>query len=78
VSVRPFHLERVEDVHGVSGTGRVAEGCVFSNGWVALTWLTAHTSVAFYPSMDHVEAVHGHNGKTRIVFEDFLGAGVRG
>src|SRR5205085_3748143 len=37
--VATFHLLRYEDESGVSGTGWVAEGAVFSNGWVALTWL---------------------------------------
>jgi hypothetical protein len=66
--VRLFYLDRLEDVSGTSGIGRVAEGVVFSNGWCALTWLTAHTSVAFYPSLTAVESIHGHNGCTRIVF----------
>lgn len=64
-----FHLQRDVDVTGISGSGRVAEGVVFSNGWVALTWLTEHTSVVFYPSLDDVYAIHGHEGKTRVVFE---------
>ena len=37
---RIFHLLRLADESGVSGTGRVAEGVIFSNGWVALVWLT--------------------------------------
>jgi hypothetical protein len=68
--VKTFHLQRSVDATGVSGTGRVAEGVVFSNGWVALTWLSAHTSVVFYPSIETVEAVHGHGGNTTIVYED--------
>jgi hypothetical protein len=63
----PFWLQRVEDESGVSGVGLVAEGVVFSNGWCALTWLTGHKSVAFYPSLEEVEAIHGHNGKTTII-----------
>ena len=66
--MRLFHFERREDESGVSGTGIVAQGVVFDNGWCALTWLTEHTSVAFYTSISEVEAIHGHNGKTRIVF----------
>lgn len=62
-----FFLQRHEDASGVSGTGRVAEGVVFDNGWCALTWLTPHTSVAFYTSLDEVSAIHGHDGKTEIV-----------
>jgi hypothetical protein len=67
--VKHFWLERVEDVSGTSGTGRVAEGVVFSNGWCALHWLTKYTSVAFYQSVAELEAIHGHEGRTRVVFE---------
>jgi hypothetical protein len=65
--MRPFWLQRVEDESGVSGEGLVAEGVVFSSGWCALTWLTGHKSVAFYPSLEEVEAIHGHDGKTKII-----------
>jgi hypothetical protein len=68
--MRRFHLERRVDETGMSGIGRVAEGCIFSNGWCAMTWLTEHTSVVFYPSLAEVEFIHGHGGKTLIVFED--------
>ena len=65
--MRPFWLQRVEDESGVSGVGLVAEGVVLSNGWCALTWLTGNKSVAFYPSLEEVEAIHGHDGKTKII-----------
>ena len=68
--MRRFSLQRDVDETGISGIGRVAEGVVFSNGWIALTWLTEYTSVVFYPSIVDVEHIHGHNGKTRVVFED--------
>jgi hypothetical protein len=64
-----FHLLRYEDESGVSGTGWVAEGAVFSNGWVVLISPTGTTSLSFYESIDAVEAVHGHGGLTRIVFD---------
>jgi hypothetical protein len=66
--MKAFWLERDEDVSGTSGTGRVAEGVVFSNGWCALHWLAQYTSVAFYQSIAELEAIHGHSGKTRVVF----------
>jgi hypothetical protein len=66
--VKVFYLQRSEDATGVSGTGRVAEGVVFSNGWCALTWLSTNTSVAFYPSIETLEAIHGHHGATEIVY----------
>lgn len=64
----PFRLVREVDVTGVSGTGIVAEGVEFSDGTVALRWLSANpTSVVFH---DHgiasVVAVHGHDGATHI------------
>lgn len=68
--IRKFHLQRDEDESGVSGTGRVAEGVVFSNGWVAMTWLTRHTSAAVYTSLHEVEAIHGHSGKTKVVMDE--------
>jgi hypothetical protein len=37
-----FYLKRVEDESGVSGTGRIAQGFIFDNGKVALTWLSEH------------------------------------
>jgi len=69
---RRFVLRRVEDVSGVSGTGDVAEGVVFRDGTVALRWLSAWpTSVVFHDrGMEAVDAVHGHSGKTQIVFLD--------
>ena len=67
--MRAFHLLRLDDVSGVSGTGRVAEGVVFSNGLVALTWLSPYPTVAVYPSAAAVEAIHGHDGRTLVVPE---------
>lgn len=67
-AMKPFRLVRAEDTTGISGTGCVAEGVVFSNGWVAMTWLSIHPSLTFYTSVDEVEAIHGHNGKTQVVF----------
>lgn len=69
--MRRFHLQRDEDETGISGTGIVAEGVVFSNGWVAMTWLTDWTSIVSYPQgIEAVERIHGHQGKTQIIFED--------
>lgn len=63
-SMRRFRLNRLQDDSGISGTGVVAEGVVFSNGRVGLAWLTAWATVSFYPSVEAVEAVHGHAGRT--------------
>jgi hypothetical protein len=69
---RAFQLVRDTDLTGVSGTGVVAEGVAFSDGTVALRWLSAWpTSVVFHDrGIEAVEAVHGHGGATRIVWQD--------
>jgi len=69
-SARRFHLERVEDVTGVSGVGRVAEGMVASDGRVALRWLSACGSWVLYDNVDALVQVHGHGGATRVVWQD--------
>lgn len=70
---RRFVLERDEDVTGVSGTGIVAQGVWWPDGdVVALRWTSAWpTSVVFHDKgIESVEAIHGHNGATRIVWLD--------
>lgn len=64
-----FYLKREEDESGVSGTGRVAQGFVFDNGKVAVTWLSEHPSVTVYDSIGEVHAIHGHGGKTQLEME---------
>jgi hypothetical protein len=68
--MKRFYLLRDVDESGISGTGRVAEGVVFRDGRAVLTWLTATESLAIYSSMDAVERVHGHGGKTQIIWID--------
>lgn len=68
--VRRFILNRKEDETGVSGVGVVAEGIEFSTGWVALTWLGEVNSLVYYSTIAHVEKIHGHDGKTQIVWID--------
>ena len=64
-----FHLHRVEDESGISGTGRIAQGVIFDNGKVALSWLSEHPSVSMYDNIGDVRAIHGHEGKTEIIME---------
>ena len=66
--MRQFTLNRKVDASGVSGTGIVAEGVVLTNGKVVLSWLTKHTSTAFYDDIATLEAIHGHGGSTEIVW----------
>lgn len=64
-----FYLQRVEDVSGTSGIGRVAEGVEFSSGQCCLKWLTNVSSIAIYDSIKDVEAIHGHEGKTKVIVQ---------
>ena len=68
--MRRFILQRNEDHSGVSGTGIVAEGVVFTNGYAALTWLTHLGCHAIYHSIDVLMKIHGHEGKTVLVWVD--------
>ncbi len=68
-AMKIFYLNRTEDESGISGTGRVAQGFVFDNGKVAVTWLSEHPSVTVYDSIGEVHAIHGHGGKTEVVME---------
>lgn len=80
--MKTFELHRDEDETGVSGTGVVAEGCVFSDGcatpyasegfggpgWCAMRWKNEPKTTTLFPSLSVVEIIHGHGGKTRIVW----------
>ena len=70
IAARRFQLVRDVDVTGVSGTGRVTEGLEFSDGQVAMRWLTSVSSIAFYHSIGDVLHIHGHDGNTRLEWID--------
>lgn len=67
-----FVLNRLEDESGISGTGIVAEGIQFSTKKCAIGWCSDSevNSVATYDNIDHVEKIHGHDGKTVIRWID--------
>ena len=71
-----FVLYREQDISGVSTQfisaepAVVAEGTLLSNGRVALTWLSPMITVAAYDGMDVVQALHGHNGATKVHWID--------
>ncbi len=67
-SMRCFVLKRNEDETGTSGEGVVAEGVEFSNGRVAMHWLSQMDVVGMYDNVTVVEKLHGHDGKTVLVF----------
>ena len=66
--LRLFELLRDEDPSGVSGVGRVAVGVVFPSGKVVLEWLGSRNALGIYDDLRRVERIHGHGGRTRIVF----------
>lgn len=68
--MRTFKLVRTEDASGVSGTGEVAEGVQFSNGRCVMCWQTATSSVAVYDNVIDLVNIHGHEGRTTVVFDD--------
>jgi hypothetical protein len=63
-----FELHRHHDVSGISGTGVVAEGIVFSDGTAVLHWLGEWNSTVVHKSVEQVIAVHGHSGATELIF----------
>lgn len=66
IKMRRFILNRKEDVSGISGTGIVAEGIEFSRGKCVIAWLTEYESLAIYDSIEELEVIHCHEGKTII------------
>lgn len=66
--VTTFVLRRFEDESGVSGTGDVAEGVVFTDGTVVMRWLTDKASTAIYNSMEELHAIHSHGHKTGVYY----------
>lgn len=67
---RRFKLVRSEDESGVSGTGEVAHGVEFNDGVCVLRWMTKYRSTTFYNSIFELEKIHGHSGKTVVVWFD--------
>lgn len=68
--MRRFELHRHADPTGVSGTGTVAEGAQFTDGTVALRWLSTWPATTVHPSITSVVMVHGHHGATNVHWLD--------
>lgn len=68
--MKRFYLQRNTDASGVSGVGKVAEGCQFDTGWCALVWLTGKAAMSYYPDIETLDNIHGHQGMTQIVWID--------
>src|SRR4051794_17896008 len=69
-----FVLYRREDATGVSGTGVVATGVVWSDGHAALRWKAddheAASSTSVWTSIADLLRVHGHGGLSEIIYLD--------
>jgi len=69
-TMRRFYVTRSEDLSGISGTGRVAEGIEFTNGKCVITWLTPTSSVAVYDNVKCLLLIHGHEDRTKVEYID--------
>lgn len=66
-----FVVQRDVDETGVSGTGQVVEGVQFEDGRVAFRWCAnPERSTGSFDSIERMIKIHGHDGKTRVVWVD--------
>jgi len=73
--MRRFVMHREHDSSGVSGTGMVLEGVLFSTGIVVVHWLTPppRGSISVFDSLDQFLSIHVRphpDNNTVLVFED--------
>jgi hypothetical protein len=68
--MRRFQLHRDIDESGISGTGVVVEGIQFSDGTCAYRWRTQWATTCITDTIEIIERVHGHDGRTRIMWLD--------
>ena len=66
-NLRVFHLQRAEDVSGTSGVGIVAIGVQLPSGKCVMEWNSALKTDTLFDSIDLVERIHGHEGRTKVV-----------
>lgn len=67
-----FELHRHVDISGVSGTGVVAEGVIFTDNTVAMRWLGATPSTVHHDGgIAAVEHIHSHGGLTHVEYLDY-------
>ncbi|MEY2568818.1 MAG: hypothetical protein QOE35_3347 [Actinomycetota bacterium] len=73
--MRSFIMRREFDVSGVSGTGLVLEGVLFSTGVVVVHWLTPppRGSISVWDSLEQFLAIHVRPhpaNRTVLAFDD--------
>jgi hypothetical protein len=59
-------VDRRKDDSGVSGIGIVAEGVEFTDGTVAMRWVTETATTVIFDNMADVRLIHGHKGSTTV------------
>lgn len=67
-TIKEFYLLRKQDESGISGTGIVARGVVLPSGKVVMEWCTFHSSITIFSNIEDVNSIHGHHGKTEVIF----------
>ncbi|MEU4841744.1 hypothetical protein [Nocardia testacea] len=72
--VQVFELHRDIDVTGFSGPGIVADGVIWPDGTVSMRWRGPVRTTVTADSLADIEAIHGHDGCTRIVLPELVGA----
>lgn len=63
-------MVRDHDETGVSGVGLVIRGVEFPDGTVVTQWVGKISQVSVWDSIEHMETIHGHGGKTKIEWVD--------
>ena len=60
VGLKSFYMTRDADESGVSGTGKVLEGCVFKDGTTVIRWCVEGkpSSTAIYPTFEDFNFIH--------------------
>lgn len=65
-----FEFRRLKDISNVSGTGVVADGKVFRNGKVVLSWCASEIkSVVVYDSLEEMFKIHNHEENSYIAWK---------
>lgn len=74
--MRAFEVIRQNDETGISGTGKVIEGIIFSDGECVVKWVTEKSlgrCVSIWPNFGSFLSIHVYphpNNDTKIIFSD--------
>jgi hypothetical protein len=67
---RRWRLVRSEDVTGISGTGIVVQGLELPSGPCVYTWVGERSTTTIARSVEDVQEIHGHGGRTVLEWID--------